>query len=328
MTPTSRLIERHYDYVFGPTQIPQFASVAAGATIETQLPLDSDGSFILRGRAMRVQYDGGGANRLQTGLNHLLLKWSGPERNYQSQDYIRQSLLSPYFGQLGNPIPVWPNVQYPRNGIIRVALKNDGATALTNLTLYFRGVKLFEPGAVKSFTYPDKYVGAQVIPGVPFVYPQDFPLLPVTCGNFTGATSPPRRQAFVNHLGKPPGDSDFVIRAGQAGMPFSATPVNEVFIKFLDEDEKPYSNDAIHVDVLFGNGGMPATYPAGTGAAAAPIGCGPNSPGVFYPEIYVPKDHSMYLELSRNDSSYAGAVPVTFPVALIGQKVFPREVRP
>jgi hypothetical protein len=315
----AELVQRHHDYVLGPNQDSRLASVAAGAVLELQLPIDSDAPFILRSRAMRVQYD---SARLQTGLNHLLLKWAGPERDYRAQDFIRQSLLSPYFGQLGNPIPVWPNVQYPRNGVIRCQIKNDGASSLTNLTLYWRGVKLFEPGAVKAFTYPEKYAGCQVLPGVPFIYSQLVPNLPVTCGTFTSSTSPPVRQYLQNKNGKAPTDADFVIRGGQAGLPFSTTPVNEVFVKFLDGDEKPYSNDAIHVDVMFGNSAFPATYPAGTGSAATPIMCGPNSPGLFYPEIYVPKNTLWYYELSRNDAGFAGAVPVTFPIALSGGKVF------
>jgi hypothetical protein len=313
MTP--ELVQRHQDYVLGPNQDGRLASIAAGASMELQLPLDSDAPFVLRGRAMRVQYD---ANRYQTGLNHLLMKWAGPDRNYRSQDFIRQSLLGPYFGQLGNPIPVWPNVLYPRQSVIRVALKNDGAAALTNLTLYFRGVKLFAPGAVKSPTYPPKFGS------LAFIFPQTITTLPVTCGAFTGGTSPPIRQVLLTKLAKPIADADFVIRATQAGLPFSTTPVNEVFIKFLDEDEKPYSNDAVHVDVMCGNSGFPATYPAGTSAAVAPIGAGPNSPGLFFPEIYVQKNHNFYYELSRNDSSFAGAVAVTFPINLNGMKVFPK----
>jgi hypothetical protein len=60
----------------------------------------------------------------------------------------------------------------------------------------------------------------------------------------------------------------------------------------------------------------------GTSAGVAPICCGPAASGLFYPEIYVQKNHSMYYELSRNDSSFAGAVAVSFPVDLMGMKVF------
>ena len=229
---------------------------------------------------------------------------------------MRQSLLGPYFGQLGNPLPVYPQVVYPRGAEIRVDILNDGANALTNLTLYFRGVKLFAPGAVKSYTYPDN-VGL-----LPFIYPQGTP-------NTTDGSTLVRNvqviQAPLRQTFRCKSDADFVLRAGQAGLPFSTTPVNEVFIKLLDEDEKPYSNDAVHMDLMFGNSAMPPMfwpYGASGHVPVTPVGTGPNSPGLFYPEIYVPKNHLMYMDVSRDDSAYGGAVPINLPVQFIGMKVF------
>jgi hypothetical protein len=97
---TLGLVERHQDYVLGPNQDGRLASVAAGQALSVALQLDPDAPFLLRGRAMRVRY--AAANRTQTGLNHVLARWSGPNRLYTSQDVIRQSLLAPYFGQIGN----------------------------------------------------------------------------------------------------------------------------------------------------------------------------------------------------------------------------------
>lgn len=314
MTPG--LVQRHHDYVLGPNQDGRLASVAAGQTITgLALSLDSDAPFVLRSRAMRVKYtaDERAGSRVQSGLNHLLLRWAGPDRDYRSQVLIRQSMLAPYFGQLGNPIPVFPQVVYPRHGQIVVDITNDGTAALTNLTMYWRGVKLFSPGAVRSYGYPATFGG------LPFVYPQG------TYSDTDGltlvrnvlVTQGPLRQTFKNK-----GDADFVIRAGQAGLPFSATPVNEVFVTMMDEDEKPYSNDAVHMDILFGNSHMSTLYPAGTSFGVAAVGAGPNSPGLFFPEIYVPKNHLFYFDVSRTDVSYAGAVAVNLPVNFIGQKVF------
>jgi hypothetical protein len=310
------LIERHHDYVLGPNQDPRLASVAAGAAFSLSLYIDTDAPFALRSRAMRVSYTTVPSPRVQAYLNSLLLRWAGPDRNFFSQNLVRQSLLAPYFGQLGNPIPVYPQVVYPRGAEIRVDILNDGTNPLTNLTLYFRGVKLFAPGAVKSYMYPDN-VGL-----LPFIYPQgrrndaDGSVLVRDVQVIQG----PLRQTFQC---KP--DADFVLRAGQAGLPFSTTPVNEVFIRLLDEDEKPYSNDAVHMDVLFGNSAMPAMfYPYGAAGFTnvQPIGAGPNSPGLVYPEIYVPKNHLMYMDVSRDDSAYGGAVPINLPVQFIGMKVF------
>jgi len=292
-------LERHHDYVLGPNQDARLASVAAGSTIQgITLALDADAPFALRSRAMRVKYS---ATRTQAGLNHLLMRWAGPNRDYTSQDLMRQSLLGPYFGQLGNPIPVNRQVIYPSQGQITVDISNDGSSALTNLTLYFRGVKLFRPGEVKSYNYP-----------------QRFSLL--TCPNAQSVVLPVVQPPIRNVLLTRP-DADWVLRGIQAGDNLDTVPANEVFIKLFDEDEKPYSNDAVHIDVIAGNSAFGATYPAGS-TVAAPVGAGPNSYGLFYPEIYIPKNHQIYYNLNRDDSSYGGAAQVTMPITFQGAKVF------
>ena len=308
MTPG--LIQRHHDYVLGPNQDSRLASVAAGANIQLALQLDSDAPFVLRSRAMRVAYS---AARLQLGLNHLLMRWSRPDRVYTSQNYVRQSLYAPYFGQIGNPIPVSPEIFYPRQGSINVDIINDGATALTNLTLYFRGVKLFSPGATRTYEYPAKF-------GIlPFVYPQGrySDTDGLTLVRNVLVVQGPLRQTF-----RVKADADFVLRGGQAGLPFSTTPVNEVFITLRDQDEKAYSNDAVHMDVMFGNSDMGALISPTSAGPVTPIACGPNSPGLFYPEIYVPKNQLLYFDVTRNDAAYAGATTANIPFSFIGQKVF------
>lgn len=303
MTPG--LVQRHHDYVLGPDQDSRLATVAAGQTIGgIVLKTDLDAPFALRSRAMRVRYS---STSTQPFLQNLLVRWAGPNRDYRSQDFIRQSLLGPYFGQWGNPIPVFPQVVYPRGSDITVDVRNDGADDLTNLTLYFRGVKLFAPGAVRFYDYPSN------ISTFPFVYPigqyQDSDGL--TLIRSVQVLQGPLRQTF-----KVKGDADFVIRGGQSWIAYAApagfTP-HEIFVTLRDEDEKAYSNAPVHVDILFGNS---AQAPQGI------IGAGPNSPGIFYPEIYVPKNHLMYLDVTRDDSSYVNAAAVDFPLSFTGQKVF------
>lgn len=304
MTPG--MVQRHFDYVLGPNQDGRLASVAAGQLVEgLVLRLDMDAPFILRSRALRMTP---ASETAQLAIEDLRLRWAGPDRQFQSQDLIRQSLVGPYFGQVGNPMPVSPQVVYPRGGQIMVDLLNDGANTITNLSLYFRGSKVYAPGEVKSYGYPNTFGG------LPFAYPQGTysDTDGLTLVRSVAAVQAPLRQTF-----KVKGDADFVFRAGQAGNPFSTTPLTEVFATLKDEDEKPYSNDAIHIDVLFGNSGAPGVF----GSGASPIGGGPNLPGVFFPEIYLPKNHLMYMDVSRNDTAQ-GAVTQNIPFTFIGQKVF------
>src|ERR1035437_5451862 len=132
MTPG--LIRRHHDYVLGPNQDKRLATVAAGQSIAgLALKMDTDAPFVLRSRAIREKYDDlDEGDRLQI-LNGLKARWSGPDRDYRSQNLIRQSLLAPYYGQSGNPIPVYPQVVYPRGSTLWVDIANTGPRALTNL---------------------------------------------------------------------------------------------------------------------------------------------------------------------------------------------------
>ncbi len=311
MTPG--LVQRHQDYVLGPNQDARLASVAPGASFSMALQLDSDAPFLLRGRALRCRYVSD--SRTQTGLNHVLMSWSGPDRVYRSQKQIRQSILAPYFGQLGNPIPVSPQVFYPRQSNINVDITNDGASTLTNLTFYFRGVKLFQPGVVKAYSYPAKF-GT-----LPFIYPQ------ANRQNTTNTLTPlitqfPVAGGPVRYTFKCKADADFVLRGLQAGDPFDTHPANEIFVQFRDEDEKPYSNDFVHFDVIAGNSDFGNVYPAGTSAGVAPVGGGPNSLGLFFPEIYIPKNHIFYYDVKRDDTYNGAAVAVDYPLQFHGMKVF------
>ena len=304
MTPG--LQERHFDYVLGPNQDSRLASVAPGAVItEILLQLDPDAPFILRGRAVRQQYT---TSLNQNGLQFLKTRWTGPNTDFRQQDYVLESLQMANFGQMGNPKPIYPNIAYPANGVLRLDLVNSGASTLTNLRFFFRGVKLFPFGAVQHYTYPKRFSG------LPFNYQ-----IPVTS---LGVSERRDYQLFTVSQ-----DADFVLRGGLATAPFLTgidvpEQFSEVFIQLMDSDRKPFSNDFIPLDVLFGAGNFPAVIPVGpTPNFIKPFGPGPAKPGLFYPEIYVSANHQLIYNLLRADSFNATAAQ-SFTINLIGQKVF------
>jgi len=302
----SELVERHFDYVLGPNQDNRLASVAPGVTMTSVLHLRSDAPFVRRSHALRQQYVV--ATSDQAGLQFIRAKHYGPDRNQLSQNLVRQSLLSPYFGQVGNPIPQYPELYYPPGGEIRVDINNDSSsTTLTNLTFVFRGVQLFQPGAVKAYTYPDRF-------GLfDFTYPVTASALPVT--------SPGQLVTFLCKT-----DADFCLQGLQAGfinnLDANGFPVLEVGIQLQDEDQKPYSNDFVHMDILCGQSGMGSVFPTFNASNVPPVAGGPNSKGLVFPEIYVPANHVLYVKVNRADSPFAGAEAVDFPIMFIGQKVF------
>ncbi len=310
--------QRHWDYVLGGPLLqsqfwPQLASVAGNAQIfKLALQTDPDAPFLLRSFAARVQYDTSSTAHRQTGLNQLLFRFSGPNENYFQQVPTPLTLMTPFAGQMGNPLPLHRQVFYPARSTIFVDIINNGSTALTNLTFYFRGVKLFPWGVRRSYPYPAK------MSQIPYTYlvgqsSAQFPTLlniPVT----TPTQGTPFRFQILS-------DGDFVLRTLQAG-PTASNTSWEVFLRLKDSDGYPYSNDFVHVDVLAGNATGPGSYETGNASFQGAIGTGPCAPGVIYPEIYLPNRQYLEYDVLRSDSSFGTAAAQDFPIAFQGVKVF------
>jgi len=296
---------RHQDYVFSAP------SLAAGALLQAiPFQLDADYPFELHGIAARVPYNSTvGANfGTQAGLNLISMRLSGPTQNYRQDALVHLSLLlGPYFGQVGNPRPVYPAQRWPRSGVINLDLQNNGPNTITGLQIVFRGVKVGPMGSWNTYTYP-----AKVTRTLPFWYPSGAgPAIPTLTLGVT--------QNLTNVLFTPDNDSDFVLWFGQAGPD---TGTYEVFFTMKDDGFKPYSNAPVHADILFGRSGFPAAFPVGASSYVAPVGPGASQPGLFVPEIYLPKNNRMFFDVQRSDAAYAGAGSVTYPLTLGGMKVF------
>jgi len=310
----------HFDYVLGPpmtsldsswTGESALSSVVTGANyVGIPLVLDPDAPFLLRSLAVRYTYPVTGkgpdhCTRLQNDLQSLNFRFTGPKQNYFMQGYVPWTLLSAYFGQLGNPQPLWREVYYPPQSTIVLDLQYSGANTLSNLTFYFRGVKLFpDDSAHAVYSYPER------MSTLPFVYP-------LTVANL-GVTESRLKQPFTAVQ-----DADFVLRASLENTQDQA--FFEVFFTLKDENSYPFSNRPVHVDTLFGQAGQTPTYLAGADTAT-PIECGPANPGLWVPEIYVPRQHQLIYDIYRNDSAYTSCTngAENFPISLIGAKVFPR----
>jgi hypothetical protein len=302
MTPP-QLFERHQDYVMTiGTLVP--GQLLQGITFG----FDPDAPFILRSTALRCQYD---SNRQQTGLQSVALRYTGAGNDYKQQALIPYGLTCAYFGQQGNPRPVSPASKFPQNGVITVDIQNlSTTTTLTNVQLFFRGVKLFMPGVVKSYTYPSKCSMK------PWMYTS------VAAGAVVQNLAVSRPAPGVQQIFRPQPDSDSVLRSISWGQVSGVQPF-EVFMTLQDEDNKPYSNAPVHIDVLMSNPSTGATYPCGA-AYVVPYGTGSQAPGLFYSEIYIPKNHIMYYNVVRNDSGFAGQGIINLPFQFNGAKVYHR----
>lgn len=308
---------RHYDYVVGgnlaidkTNQDVRLNTVAAGAEItDIILQMDNDAPFFMTGRAVRCNYASGRSVSLGLGpLIGLKTKWTGPGgRDFRQQDYILESLQMAYYGMFGNPKPIIRGVLFPAGSVLRLDLRHTGSTDISNLRFIFRGYKLYPWGAVIENHYPPTFA-AQT-----FSYPVFVSQLDVS-------------ELRQNQIFTVKTDADFVLRAGCTFAPFStdSRTLAEVSIIVKDPDKKPYSNDFIPLDVLWGNSNFPAVVPVGPTSPSftTPFSTGPGQPGLFYPEIYVKKNHQLLYDLWRQDGAVGSNQAEDFTFNLIGSKVF------
>ena len=287
------MIERHQDYLFTVTSVP------VGGVRRVPLKLDTDAPFALR----LVRSRG-------VGLNGW--KFTNPHQADQS-NALRTDWITPVLPTAG-PYPsrgsiVYEEMVYPVGANILVDIGNATEEPLTNAQVLFRGSKLFQDGSLWSPTYPARMA---VLPSVYQVIVRNVPAVGQVLNN----------QLTINN------DADFVYRWGvcdafTVAVDGGPTPqpgpgqfqFTNVTVQLRDEQRKAYSNAPVHINDLFGVG-LPT--PNGTGTDDDQVLF---TPGLMTPEIYIPRRHSLYFDVIRND---AGQVPVDLYFRFGGMKVFQR----
>lgn len=305
------MIERHHDYAIRLPAIPP------GGLADLSIQLDSDAPFALRlVRSRNLAVIATAPNTTITGGGW---RFQNYKRQFQSSDFRTDYVFSQFATSPNTPpFPSrgavhYPQMIYPASSELVFSVSNPTSSPIVNAMMLFRGSKLYRDGAIASYTYPPR------LSPFPFIYPivlQQVPLI----GSVLGA------QITIKT------DADFVFRYGGAN-PFNfasypqtppAGTFQEVYVRLKDQDEKPYSNIPIHINDLFGQG-IPTTYPA----VGFPTTHSINDdailefPGLLTPEIYLPSQTSLYLDLFRNDTT-AGMDPVDIHLAFHGSKIFHR----
>lgn len=301
------MIPRHFDYML------RVATVPVGGVFGVPLGLESDAPFALRlVRSRNIGPSG--------------FRWQTPAKQWQS-NALRTDVV---FGDPVNidgsrptgGIVVYPQMIYPEGGQIVVDIGNTTGAALTDVSILFRGSKLFRDGSIPSPTYPASGVIAK-----PFTYQ-------VIVNNVAASS-----QILNNSLQVKP-DSDFVLRCavcdpfavGADGGVVGGAPVNGVMnnplyqnfenisVILRDEGRKAYSNVPIPLDWLFGQG---RPFPQSGQFASSGLSNFPNvafMPGLFTPEIYLPRQHALYWDLFRDDSNIWAPINLWF--RFVGAKIY------
>lgn len=295
------MVERHQDYQLTIPTLP------VGGLTNVPLQLDTDAPFALRLVRSR--------NLVVDGVPQLW-RFQTPRRQYQSSTFRTDYVFSSSLGFLpGRGVTIYPQMIFPVGSSIVVDIQNTTGAPITNAKLLFRGSKLFRDGAIAAPTYP-----ARIAP-LPFIYQTIVQNVPLT--------GPP----ITDNQLRVKNDADFVFRYGvcdafhlsvdgqRGASPFGAIPpqFTDVFVTLKDESRKAYSNEPIHVNDLFGSG-SPNSF--GTPTDNDPTVAW--FPGLYTPEIYVPRDHSLYFDVFRNEGPGAngGNTPCDLWFRFCGMKAF------
>lgn len=285
------MIERHQDYLVS------VASVPAGGVTQVPIKLDTDAPF-----AMRL------VRSRNIGLNGW--RFTNPRQAYNSNQ-LRTDWIVPVLSGL-QPMPSRGSIMneqmiYEPGSSILVDIGNTTGEPISTAQLLFRGSKLYQDGTLFVPTYPAK---CSLFPAV---YQVVVPAVPVT-------------GTILNNVLSIKNDADFVFQGGvcdaftlNADAEFSAFTFSNVYVTLRDESYKAYSNAPIHVNDLFG-AGLPNPYQGGDANDDSVL----FTPGLMTPEIYIPRRHNLYFDVTRDDSKVEGSAPVDLYFRFIGWKVFER----
>lgn len=299
---------RHFDYVL---QVP---SLPAGDQVRLPLNLDTDSSFILRGRAIHTQTATPNLAGQTVALTNYFDRFTGPDNDDLADGLTRFSQESRILGQYGLALPVRPPMIYPPGGTIYVDILNGGGDDYTNLEVYFRGQKIFAPGVLPCYTYPERFYARPAWAGA-----QGW-----TSPGSTSVTLTPSGQGSVVRDNRFQASSfaDFVARTLSIGsfdpatFPDGTGIYREVHIQLKDMDGRTYSNVPVHVDVCFGAYGSLAV------GDSSGVPYGNWLPPLLTPEIYIPANQFLLYDLYRADGFVGGLAPVDLQLCFGGAQIF------
>lgn len=182
----------------------------------------------------------------------------------------------------------YPQMVYGANAQMVVDVPNATGAPVSNVRILFRGSKLYKEGRIESPTYPAK------CSLFPWIYPIVVEAIPLQSNGL-----------YNNIQLQIASDSDFALRYAFAdAFHFNPPGVNypgplnygryaDCYITLRDANYKAYSNEPIHIDDLFGS-----AYTLVTDSPKATLW-----PGLFTPEIYVPRSGSLFFDITRLDTA-------------------------
>jgi len=290
MMPATNFVERWQVYV------QHVGNITPGQLVH-DLPktVDLEAPFALRGISLRVARTPGPPSVDYSDVNSLNVQWKDSNNMYTASDLLPVPVAlqvgAAAAGGIGGCAGiVYPEVIYPPGATINIDLQNTSATKTLDTTVYFHGVKIFPQGGIDTPTYPARCAMLD--------YRRQFTAL---------ALQPTEERR--NQILKVAPDADYVFRAAQCGAIPSfayggrAEEFQNLLVKLSDHNVKPFMDDYVDVNYLWGTGD-------GSGTSGS-VYTGNANPGLMVPEIYVRANDLLYLDFQRNDGAFnvVGVLP-------------------
>jgi hypothetical protein len=276
MTPSPTVQERAQWYV-GRAQNPL---LIAGQVIEPALSIktDSDAPFRLTSIGLYV-LSGAGAAQGAAGNIGITVRLYRPDGAAAMEKHILTAqAVNPYDAQAPNgaggqtatyfslPTPIHSNILWPAGAAITFDYAALAGITNSQVIFVFGGTKLYRPGAFWGGQYPPAPLRTRPF----FGYVIQLPLANLPLYDY---------QLLIQR------DADFVLQNAVQTSYLAAAlaPVGAIRglgIKMKDWNGKYYMNDYVPIELIFGGFAFSQT------------------PGIVYPEIYVPKNQALYFDLN------------------------------
>jgi hypothetical protein len=278
-----KVVGWHYDY-----QLKLGAILNGASTPQVELQIQPGAPFALRGiGGYNVGAPSFGFINV-TELSGAAIQFTDAYDNWLQTDKIGTLGDWPTGGLNAQYEPVYNQVMYQPGSVISVRVTNNSGINWNDARIVFRGTKLFYEDRIYSPCYPKCYTA------IPYQFP-------VTYGTAKDVIQVPAsttvRNIPLSVLG-----ADFVLRGGMITNDTSvSSSIGDLEVLLRSQDDRPYANDFIHWQWLF-SGGLASR------------------PGVWYPEIYLPKDRILLIDCKQGESALAAQFSLTFT----GERIWPK----
>jgi hypothetical protein len=288
----AKVVGWHYDYQL------KLGAIANGATTpDIELQIKPGAPFALRGiGGYNVPAPGGGGAIAVAELAGAFIQYTDASDNWLQTALVGtgNSTIAagnfvadwPTGGQNALYEPVYNQLMYQPGAVITVRVTNASGADWADPRIVFRGTKFFYQDLIYSPCYPKCYTA------IPFQ-------VPLTWGTATDLIRI-AAGATVRNIPLLVTGADFVLRGGMLTIDTSvASAIGDLELLIRTQDDKNYANDFIHWQWLL------------SGLA--------HRPGVFYPEIYLPKDRMLLVDAKQGE-----ALAASFSLVFTGERIWPK----